>query len=620
MKSFISQSVQRTIDFDDRKLNKLKKSKCVSITGHNVNIQGHLSSAVKFLGTHAQFNGDFLVSNNIPYDCVLGWDFISQNNLSICQGVYVGNYILVGKHGATPIISSQSSITADRVGVVESNPQIACVNSQAGRLLCQSRFQGNTGVSLVESVMIPPRTEIMLEGKLAKRAKSNVGMLEPCSSSSNAARQGFNIARVVVKPDNRIVPLCVLNASNSPIELAAGEHLADFCPLIASCLSQPNICGAVGNSRIPQVISDKIESIIDPSLRGEEREKLRNLLSEFSDVFDESLGHTNILAHEIDTGNNTPIKQHPHRSLYAHREESERQINEMLEKGIICESTSPWSSPIILVKKDGEMRFCVDYRKLNSVTVGHAHPLPRVDDILDSLGNSQYFSTIDLKSAYWQISVNERDRHKTAFVTQPGLFEFNRMPFGLVNAPTTFQRAMDLVLSGLSYLICLCYLDDVIVFGRDFNEHYDRLKMVLERLRSHNLRAKLEKCTIAARQVSFLGHVVSASGIMPDPAKIDAVNNITSPRNIKDIRSFLGLVGYYRKFIPGFSSIAAPLLKLTQKSAHFNWTDACEQAFQQLKHYVLPPFWHILTSVKSLFCKQMHLIMVLGRFCHNAMH
>ena len=157
------------------------------------------------------------------------------------------------------------------------------------------------------------------------------------------------------------------------------------------------------------------------------------------------------------------------------------------------------------------------------------------------------------------------------------------MPFGLVNAPTTFQRAMDLVLSGLSCVICLCYLDDVIVFGRDFNENYDRLKMVLERLRSHNLRAKLEKCTIAARQGSFLGHVVSASGIMPDPAKIDAVNNITS-RNIKDIRSFLGLAGYYRKFIPGFSSIAAPLLQLTQKSAHFNWTDACEQVFKQVKH------------------------------------
>ncbi len=581
MKSFISKSVQRTIDFDDRKLTKSKKEKCVSITGHTVNIQGNLPSTVKFVGSCTYLKGDFLVSNNIPYECVLGWDFISQNNLSLCKDVNLGTYILVGKHGATPITNSQSSTTADRAGVVESNPQKVQVDSQVSRLLCQSRFQGNTGVSLGESVMIPPRTEMILEGKLAKRAKSCIGMIEPRFSSSNAARQGFSVARVVVKPDNRIVPLRVLNASTSPIELVAGENLADFCPLVESFLSQPHICGAVGNKVTSQVTSARIESILDPSLQGEDRCKLKNLLLEFSDVFDEHLGHANIYRN---TGNSTPIKQHPRRIPYAHREESERQINEMLDKGIIRESTSPWSSPIILVKKkDGEMRFCVDYRKLNSVTVGHAHPLPRVDDILDSLGNSQYFSTLDLKSAYWQISVDEKDRHKTAFVTQRGLFEFNRMPFGLVTAPTTFQRAMDLVLSGLSYVICLCYLDDVIVFGRDFNEHYDRLKTVLERLRSHNLRVKLEKCTIAARQVSFLGHVVSESGITPDPAKIEAVKNITSPRNIKGVRSFLGLAGYYRKFIPAFSSIAAPLLQLTQKAARFIWTDECEHTFQRLK-------------------------------------
>jgi hypothetical protein len=217
------------------------------------------------------------------------------------------------------------------------------MDSPVGRLLCQSRFQGNTGVSLVKSVMIPPRTEMILEGKLAKRAKSRIGMIEPRSSSSNAVRQGFSVERVVVKPDNRTVHLRVLNASTSQIELVAGENLADFCPLIESCLSQPHVCGAVGNKATPQVISDKIESIIDPSLQGEDRGKLTNLLLEFSDVFDEHLGHTNILTHEINTGNSTPIKQHPRRIPFAHREESERQITEMLEKGIIRESTSPWS-------------------------------------------------------------------------------------------------------------------------------------------------------------------------------------------------------------------------------------------------------------------------------------
>ena len=256
----------------------------------------------------------------------------------------------------------------------------------------------------------------------------------------------------------------------------------------------------------------------------------------------------------------------------------------MLEQGVIRPSTSAWSSPVILVKKkSGELRFCVDYRKLNSVTVGHAHPLPRIDDILDSLGNSQYFTTLDLRSGYWQLSVDEHDRHKTAFVTQNGLYEFNRMPFGLSTAPATFQRTIDIVLSGLTYAICLCYLDDVIVFGRDISEHCERLETVLLRLREHNLRVKLSKCKIAAQQVAFLGHVISKSGIQPDPAKIAAVQQIARPQTIKDIRSFLGLAGYYRKFIPGFATVAAPLVRLTEKTSPFCWSDECETSFSRVK-------------------------------------
>ena len=184
-----------------------------------------------------------------------------------------------------------------------------------------------------------------------KRGKRLTGMIEPRSSCSSGARQGFSVARVAVKLDNRTVPLRVLNASTTQIELVAGENLADFYPLIESCLSQTHVCGEVGNKTTPQVISDKIESIIDPSLQEGKRGKLKNLLLEFSDVFDENLGHTTILIHKINTGNSTPIKQHPCRIPFAHRDESERQIANMLDKGIIRESTSSWSSPIILVKK-----------------------------------------------------------------------------------------------------------------------------------------------------------------------------------------------------------------------------------------------------------------------------
>ena len=157
------------------------------------------------------------------------------------------------------------------------------------------------------------------------------------------------------------------------------------------------------------------------------------------------------------------------------------------------------------------------------------------------------------------------------------------MPFGLSTAPATFQRTMDIILSGLTYVICLCYLDDVIVFGRDMNEHCERLETVLLRLREHNLRVKLSKCKIAARQVAFLGHVISQSGIQPDPAKIAAVRDIPRPQSIRDIRSFLGLAGYYRKFIPGFATVAAPLVQLTEKTSSFCWSDECENSFSRLK-------------------------------------
>ena len=175
-------------------------------------------------------------------------------------------------------------------------------------------------------------------------------------------------------------------------------------------------------------------------------------------------------SHKINTGRSTPIKQRPRRLPYAYRDEADQQIQEMLANGIITPSVSPWSSPIVLVrKKNGDLRFCVDYRKLNQITVNDSHPLPLISDLLDSVKDAKYFSLLDLRSGYWQIPVAQEDRAKTAFVTQNGLYEFTRMPFGLKTAPATFQCAMEVILAGLTFEICLCYLDDVIVFGKNFD-------------------------------------------------------------------------------------------------------------------------------------------------------
>ena len=430
---------------------------------------------------------------------------------------------------------------------------------------------------------------MIVPGRLAKSPTHNIGMISPIHrADKKAPHQSLNchVANAVVKPDGHSVPIRILNVLDKPIELCQGRKIAEFTPLVQSSSKQPSACCSVA-SQTSHEFRERAAEMIDSSLGKEDTDELLDVLSAYQDVFEDTLGHTNVVKHTINTGNNQPVRHRPRRLPYVHRAEAEHQIAEMLNQGIISPSNSPWSSPIVLVKKrNGEFRFCVDYRRLNEVTENDSHPLPNIADILDSLGSSRYFSTLDLRNGYWQIEIDPKDRPKSAFVTSSGLFQFNRMSFGLKTAPATFQRAMEIVLAGLNYDSCLCYLDDVICFGRDLREHNVRLQAVLSRFRQHNLRVKLCKCQFAATEVSFLGHRVSHDGVSADPEKVAAIRNISRPTCVKDVRSFLGLAGYYRRFIKDFATLAAPLTKLTTKqmsSRPFAWTAACDNSFTQLK-------------------------------------
>ena len=279
------------------------------------------------------------------------------------------------------------------------------------------------------------------------------------------------------------------------------------------------------------------------------------------------LGNTPVIEHEIHT-RGPPICQPYRRKNPEVRRQEQEQLKEMLEQEIVRPSCSPWASPVIMVKKKGgSLRFCIDFRKLNDVTVKDAHSLPRIDDTLEALKGAKIVSTLDLKSEYWQVPIREEHKSKTTFRTSSGrLFEFNRLPFGLCNAPATFSRLMDNVLSGLSWEVCLYYLDDVIVFSKDWEEHLQWLRMVLSRLREANLRLGHKKCTLAQSSVTFIGHLVSEDGLQPDPRLLDNIQDIQPPTTVSQVRSFLGLVGYYRQFIKGFSNIAAPLNRLLEKN------------------------------------------------------
>ena len=260
------------------------------------------------------------------------------------------------------------------------------------------------------------------------------------------------------------------------------------------------------------------------------------------------------------------------------RREVQKLLDEMLTSKVIEHSKSPWASPIVLVrKKDNSLRFCVDYRKLNTVTHKDAYPLPRIDD---TLAGSKWFSALDLLSGYWQVEVAEGDRQKTAFCTMEGLFEFRVMPFGLCNAPATFQRLMDLVLAGLQWSHCLVYLDDVIILGTSFEEHLANLQLVFDRLQQAGLKLKPKKCNVLKHRVQYLGHIVSDKGVQADPSKIEKVASWPIPVSTKEVQQFLGLAGYYRRFIKDCAKIARPLHKLTEQ---FKWTNDCLASFDMLK-------------------------------------
>lgn len=309
-------------------------------------------------------------------------------------------------------------------------------------------------------------------------------------------------------------------------------------------------------------------------------------MDEFPDIFAESVSLPPHRRHDhripLKT-NQEPISVRPFRYPQYQKAEIERMVQEFIDSGIIRPSTSPFSSPVLLVKKaDGTWRFCVDYRALNSVTIKDKYPIPIINEFLDELYGANFFSKVDLRPGYHQIRVKEEDICKTAFHTHERHYEFVIMPFGLTNAPVTFQSFMNDIFRPFLRKFVLVFFNDILVYSRTWADHLQHLRTVLGISVAHQLKAKLSKCQFGTSRVEYLGYIITADGVSVDPTKINAVQNWPVPTTVKDVRAFLGLAGYYRKFIKGFATIVAPLTQLTSK-AGFHRTFEAEEAFLQLK-------------------------------------
>lgn len=365
--------------------------------------------------------------------------------------------------------------------------------------------------------------------------------------------------------------------------------------------------GFMADQEMPEDMEDIFTRLDIGDINTEEREKLHSLINQHKDVFskgDDDVGFCDKIKHSIKTVDDTPIRLPYRRVPPSQWEEVRTFLETQCSMGVIRPSTSPYAAAMVLVRKpNGKIRVCGDFRLLNAKTVKDAHPLPRVDEALEALKGAKYFATLDLAHGFWQCAIEETDIPKTAFRAGPwGLFEYTRMPMGLCNAPATFSRLMQACLGDVNLQSVIVYLDDVLVFGSTFEETLTRLDMVLQRLHKFGLKVKPEKCHLMKKEVKYLGHIVSEAGISTDPDKVAAVEAWKTPETETQLRSFLGLASYYRRFMPGFASIAKPLHALLgpsnkqlskkrkkQRTSHDSrpfkekWTHECTEAFEEIK-------------------------------------
>lgn len=505
---------------------------------------------------------DFLVLKTFPYDFLLGLNFMRSAPLDI---VFSEGIVRVGQK-RTVIEIPKSKDT-------------------------------NISLLLFKHLVLPPQTKKCVEVTGGMNGARHF-LVEKAGTAPLTVPPVLSRARHVChkrKKQPSKIWIAVENNTCRTIRLKRSQPIATATPVRdEECLSLALDSHAPSAPATPAPTIRSSLLNLGSHLTPDQRKQFSAMLSDESDkVFarhEFDLGRTTLLKHHIDTGDAPPIRSAPYRKSFTERQVVQDLVSNLKKAGVVRDSCSPWAAPVVLVKKKGGgHRLCCDWRKLNAITKKDAMPLPRIDDTLDRMAGCSFFTTMDLPSGYFQVDLEEDSIEKTAFVTPDGNYEFTAMGQGLCNAPATFQRLMHRVLGDLIFKCCQPYLDDIVIFSKSFEDHKRHVAQVLAALRAAGLKIRPDKCSFAQKEIKFLGHVVSADGVLPDPDKLRGVADFPAPRNVKEVQRFHGLCSYFRRFVPDFAVTAKPLTSLFNKGTPWTWGDDEELAFQALKYCLLAP-------------------------------
>ena len=552
--TIISDKVYQSLRIPPKKLYDVR----LDTAGRQLSMKGFVAGPVKLKIGNNYYRGPVYVAP-IEQDMLFGVDIMREGDAIIDMGkqkfVFKGHEIMMN------------------TGEENANPKVA-------------------RVTIAKRIVIPPNSAAQVKCAMDQQMSDYV--VEPIQSEKIFGPR-------LVRSAGTDPVVCIVNCTDrykllrKGKEVATASTVAEFLPEEEEECTTSNVCQVSEKkdqaNPVPEHLSETYKASTE-HLSASEQSRLAALLNEHEDVFAKSefdLGTFTDIEHGIDTGDARPIKQRMRRTPACFVGEEEAHLKKMLEAGVIKESASDWaSSPVLIRKRDGSVRWCIDYRGLNKVTVKDVFPLPLVDDCLDTLAGNVWFSRLDANSAYWQINIKPEDRHKTAFHTRYGLFEHVKMGFGLCNAPASYARVMNLVLRGLNWKTLLAFLDDVLIMGKSFDDHLENLDAALKRFRKFGLKLKPKKCIFFQKEVEFLGRLISNDKLSVTDADIQSVALWPVPACSKDVERFMGLANYHRSFIKNFSQLADPLYRVVGKKK-FQWTDEQQQAFDNLKEALTSP-------------------------------